>query len=118
MPAGGDLRHHQGAGIFWNFQETHMTTRMSLHAPRRKKRKAPGREARPSTAPARSNSAVTPTAPFIEPDRRDAMIADAAYFLAEQRDFCPGHELDDWLTAEREIDGVLSSRQPIAGCAA
>jgi DUF2934 family protein len=30
-------------------------------------------------------------------------IAIAAYFLAEQRNFSPGHELDDWLSAERQV---------------
>jgi hypothetical protein len=30
-------------------------------------------------------------------------IAEAAYYLAEQRGFVPGHELEDWLAAEREI---------------
>jgi hypothetical protein len=34
--------------------------------------------------------------------RRQA-IARAAYFLAEARAFEPGHELDDWLTAEQQI---------------
>ena len=33
------------------------------------------------------------------------MIAMAAYFLAEQRHFAPGYELQDWLTAERMIHG-------------
>lgn len=37
------------------------------------------------------------------PDRQ-AMIAEAAYLRAERRSFCPGHELDDWLAAEQEID--------------
>jgi len=27
----------------------------------------------------------------------------AAYFLAEQRGFSPGHELDDWLAAEQAV---------------
>jgi hypothetical protein len=27
---------------------------------------------------------------------------------AEKRSFCPGHELDDWLAAEHEIDSALS----------
>lgn len=40
-----------------------------------------------------------------QPDR-DARIAEAAYFLAEKRGFCTGHELDDWLAAEREVDGI------------
>jgi hypothetical protein len=33
-------------------------------------------------------------------------IAMAAYFLAEQRNFTPGHELDDWLQAERQVREV------------
>jgi hypothetical protein len=32
-------------------------------------------------------------------------IAQAAYFRAEHRRFAPGHELDDWLAAEREVAG-------------
>lgn len=35
-------------------------------------------------------------------------IAEAAYFLSEARGFVPGHELDDWVAAEREIDARLS----------
>jgi hypothetical protein len=30
-------------------------------------------------------------------------IAIAAYFLAAGRNFNPGHELDDWLRAERQV---------------
>jgi hypothetical protein len=37
-----------------------------------------------------------------------AMIAEAAYYLAEKRQFTPGCELDDWLAAERQIDAGLS----------
>ena len=32
-----------------------------------------------------------------------ALIAERAYFRAEKRGFAPGHELEDWLAAEREI---------------
>ena len=35
---------------------------------------------------------------------RDERIAARAYQLAAERGFEPGHELDDWLAAEREID--------------
>lgn len=38
---------------------------------------------------------------------RGEMIAEAAYYLAEQRGFEPGHELEDWISAEREIDARL-----------
>ena len=31
------------------------------------------------------------------------MIATAAFYLAAERNFTPGHELDDWLEAERRI---------------
>lgn len=37
---------------------------------------------------------------------RDERIAARAYQLAAERGFEPGHELDDWLTAEREIDAT------------
>ena len=37
-------------------------------------------------------------------ESREARIAEAAYWRAERRGFAPGHELDDWLDAEREID--------------
>ena len=32
------------------------------------------------------------------------MIAEAAYFAAQGRGFEPGHELDDWIAAEKEVD--------------
>jgi len=35
-------------------------------------------------------------------------IAKAAYFLAEQRGFEPGHELDDWLSAEQQMSSLHS----------
>ena len=35
---------------------------------------------------------------------REAEIATAAYYRAEQRCFAPGNELADWLAAEREVD--------------
>lgn len=34
------------------------------------------------------------------------MIAEAAYYKAEQRNFEPGHEEYDWLEAERELNMV------------
>lgn len=40
-------------------------------------------------------------------DRR-RRIAEAAYYRAQRRGFIGGYEEDDWLEAEREIDGVSS----------
>jgi Protein of unknown function (DUF2934) len=51
----------------------------------------------PSSVPVTRERAVSPL-----PDRWHC-IALAAYFKAEARGFYPGHELDDWLEAEREL---------------
>jgi hypothetical protein len=39
-----------------------------------------------------------------DPETRYEMICTAAYFIAEQRGFAPGHDLADWLAAERAVD--------------
>jgi DUF2934 family protein len=43
---------------------------------------------------------------------RQAMIAEAAYYLAEKRGFAPGRELDDWLSAETDIAESLLEQRP------
>lgn len=42
------------------------------------------------------------------------MISQAAYYLAEHRGFQSGHELEDWLAAEREISTTLGRSTPDA----
>lgn len=37
-------------------------------------------------------------------NRIDEMIAEAAYYKAEKRNFDDGFEMEDWLEAEREIN--------------
>lgn len=44
----------------------------------------------------------------VESGSRQEMIATAAYFLAERRGFSGGGDLDDWLTAEADIDRRLA----------
>jgi hypothetical protein len=46
---------------------------------------------------------IVPRYAFLPADLADR-IAGRAYALAKQRGFSPGHELDDWLQAEREIE--------------
>ncbi len=51
-------------------------------------------------------SIISRSAALMEPTDahgRLAMIAEAAFYLAERRGFDPGHELDDWLEAERAV---------------
>jgi hypothetical protein len=40
----------------------------------------------------------------ISAGERRAMIETAAYLRAERRNFEPGHEVEDWLAAEAEVD--------------
>jgi Protein of unknown function (DUF2934) len=56
-----------------------------------------------TTAPA---PAVRATATQPSVDQIQAMISTAAYYLAAERHFSPGHELDDWLEAERRIHAL------------
>lgn len=44
-----------------------------------------------------------PTAP-IDPETLREMVAERAYCKAEKRGFEAGHELEDWLESEREIN--------------
>lgn len=45
----------------------------------------------------------------ITEEERQNRIAEAAYYLAEKRCFEPGHEAEDWLTAEGLVDASLSA---------
>jgi DUF2934 family protein len=75
-----------------------------------KRKTGSGRKPAPSL-----NTSVTPTAvpPTAVPvtgqfEVRHASIAEAAYFRAERRGFAPGHELEDWLAAEDEVERRLN----------
>ena len=57
------------------------------------------RTAQPKTRP------VPPA--LIDQNLRREMIAKAAYYRAERRGFEPGHEAEDWLAAESEVDAAL-----------
>ncbi len=37
-------------------------------------------------------------------EEHQRQIAEAAYYIAERRGFAAGHELDDWLLAEIEVE--------------
>jgi hypothetical protein len=39
---------------------------------------------------------------------RHKMIAEAAYYRAQSRNFQSGHEVEDWLEAEAEVDRLLA----------
>jgi hypothetical protein len=46
---------------------------------------------------------------------RYASIAQAAYFRSQHRGFKPGHEMEDWLAAEAEVDQRLRGESRMSG---
>jgi len=63
--------------------------------------------------PRRSPPVVMPPRADLTPEARHALIAEAAYLRAERRGFVPGHETDDWLAAEAEVDSLLKVGQSL-----
>jgi len=67
----------------------------------------------PRTAASKPNSGAKPDSLLehspapVSADMRRAMIAEAAYYIAEQRGFSDGREVEDWLLAEKQIDAGL-----------
>ncbi len=51
---------------------------------------------------------------LLSPEVRRDIIAQTAYFRSEQRGFERGHELEDWLAAEAEVDAALAIGLPSA----
>ncbi|MGE5153752.1 MAG: DUF2934 domain-containing protein [Bdellovibrio bacteriovorus] len=45
-----------------------------------------------------------------EPAQRERLVREWAYFRAQRRGFVPGHEVEDWLAAERELERTSQSR--------
>jgi hypothetical protein len=43
----------------------------------------------------------------LSAEEREQMIAQAAYYRAQKRNFEPGRELEDWLEAEAELNAQL-----------
>jgi hypothetical protein len=65
------------------------------------------------TASRKKPSAVSPVPASAQPQPAlldlNAAIATSAFYLAAERGFAPGHELDDWLEAERRVLGQQAS---------
>ena len=65
---------------------------------------APTESAMSRKEAARASSALT----GVTGQERHQLIAEAAYYRAERRSFIPGYELEDWLSAESEIEMKLN----------
>ena len=76
--------------------------------PRAKNPEAPApakRAPRKQSAPPVERDTAYPS--FVDPQQRAGLIAQAAYFRALDRGFAPGHEMEDWLAAEAQVDADL-----------
>jgi len=45
----------------------------------------------------------------ITPEERNRLIAEAAYYRAEQHGFNPERQVEDWLAAESDVDTMLEN---------
>ena len=61
--------------------------------------------------PARKSPTDAPPRVQLTPEARRTLIAETAYLRAERRGFEPGHETEDWLAAETEVDALLRVEQ-------
>jgi hypothetical protein len=61
----------------------------------------------PRKAATEAIKSTTNFSSFVGPEKRAALIAEAAYYRAEKRGFAPGHEAADWQAAEHEVDALL-----------
>ena len=57
----------------------------------------------------RTVRATKPAGAALTSAERLEMIRQAAYYRAERRGFATGHEAEDWLAAEAEIDAGLAA---------
>ena len=88
-----------------------MAAKKDTGADTAKERRAAERRAAPKPAPRSAKpSAFNDSARAdLSPDELRKLISEAAYYRAKRRGFAPGHELEDWVQAEAEVIGRLSS---------
>ena len=85
------------------------TTKQTTSRGTRSKAKAKKSTSAPSGRKAGgAGKAQAPGPGAIGMDERQQMIQVAAYWKARDRGFQPGHEMDDWLAAEQEVDRTLA----------
>jgi len=49
--------------------------------------------------------------PSVTEGQRHEAVKVAAYYLSERRGFEPGHELEDWINAEAQLDEMFGTGQ-------
>ena len=63
-----------------------------------------------TTATVTAASAAAGQSTTMSAAERNQLVAEAAYFIAEQRGFAEGRELEDWLEAEAIVNARLEGK--------
>lgn len=67
-------------------------------------KKSTPRKRKSSRKKVAKTSSATAVVVRLSQETRNKMIEEAAYFIAQRRGFEPGHDVEDWLKAEAQID--------------
>lgn len=62
----------------------------------------------PSSRPSKTGARARSNRSAIEPARREELIRAAAHVLFERRGGEHGHDLEDWLAAEHQVDESIA----------
>jgi len=74
-------------------------------APKAAPKKAPAKKA----AVGKVEATQAALRPAVSHEQRHNYIEVAAFYVAQRRGFAPGNPLDDWATAEIEVDSLIAS---------
>lgn len=80
------------------------------------RRKTPAELPKSAVRAPRKPSATARTTPSarrsVTLEERYRLIQEAAYYRAEARGFAAGHEIEDWVAAEAEVDAAVRVPAP------
>ena len=71
-------------------------------------KKAAAKKTAPKKVATKKASRKKAAAKTLSYQQRYQMIAEAAYHISEKQGFAPGTEMDNWLQAEQQIDGLIA----------
>jgi len=99
-----------------------MKTASTMSRPRAHKKPDPNLQVVPAEIsaepPTRAGTVSEPDQPFeegvhdmIDPDLRHRLISEAAFEMYCRRGFADGYDVEDWLSAEAQVDHLLLNPQ-------
>jgi hypothetical protein len=86
------------------------TTKKKVASKKATKKKVVSKPSSQKTTSKKKSASASRGSSLISPRERYEMIATMAFYRAEQRNFDPGHDVEDWLDCERIIDQMISKQ--------